>query len=133
MAKGFVPMIRGGCPCGAVRCEIHWRWLMFAYCQCPDYRKYTGSAFVSVLAAESDGFRILSGEDRRVECLSSPGKHRFFCGICGGGIYLRAEHRPGMVFVRAGSLDDEPHMKPLAHVWTSAKVPWHDIADALPQ
>ena len=125
-------MIKGSCHCGAVRYEIHGRLLMFAYCHCPDCRKYTGSAFSSVLATESEGFRIVLGEDRLAEYESSPGKRRFFCGTCGCGIYLRAAHRPGMVFVRAGSLDDDPQMRPQAHFWTSVKAPWHDITDSLP-
>jgi len=126
-------MITGSCHCGVVKYEVHGRLLMFAYCHCPDCRKYTGSAFSSVLATEFEGFKIVSGEDCLVEYQSSPGKHRFFCGTCGCSIYLRAEHRPGMIFVRAGSLDDDPHMKPQAHFWTSVKAPWHDITDSLPQ
>ena len=30
-------------------------------------------------------------------------------------------------------LDDDPHLKPSAHFWTSVKAPWHDITDSLPQ
>lgn len=126
-------MIRGSCHCGAVKYEIRGRLLMFAHCHCPDCRKYTGSAFASVLATESEGFRIVSGESHLTEYPSSPGKHRYFCRTCGGRIHLRADHRPGMVFLQAGSLDDDPHMKPQAHFWTSVKAPWHDISDALPQ
>lgn len=126
-------MITGSCHCGAVEYEIRGRLLMFAYCHCPDCRKYTGSAFSSVLVTESEGFKIAVGEDHLVEYQSSPGKHRFFCRTCGCRIYLRAAHRPGMIFVRAGSLDDDPPIKPQAHFWTSAKAPWHDITDALPQ
>jgi len=126
-------VITGSCHCGAVKYEIHGQFLMFAYCHCPDCRKYSGSAFSSILGTESAGFKIVVGEDRLIEYQSSPGKHRFFCGTCGCRIYLRAEHRPGMVFVRAGSLDDDPHIKPQAHYWTSARAPWHDITDSLPQ
>ena len=126
-------MLTGSCHCSAVKYEIHGRLLMFAHCHCPDCRKYTGSAFSSVLVTESEGFEIVSGEDRLVEYRSSPGKHRFFCGTCGCHIYSALEQRPGTISVRAGSLDDDPHMKPQAHFWTSMKAPWHDIADSLPQ
>lgn len=126
-------MITGSCHCEAVKYEIHGPLLMFAYCHCPDCRKYTGSAFASVLAAESGGFRIISGEGNLNEYLSSPGKHRFFCKTCGCHIYLRAEHRPSMIFVRAGTLDDDPGIKPQAHFWTGVKAPWHDITDELLQ
>lgn len=126
-------MIAGSCHCGTVKYETHGRVPMFAYCPGPDCRKYTGPAFSSVLVAESQGFKIASGADPLAEYRSSPGKHRFFCRTCGCRIYLRAEHRPGMIFVRAGALDDAPQMKPQRRFWTSAKAPWHEIADSLPQ
>jgi len=126
-------MIEGSCYCGAVRYEIHGRLLLFANCHCPDCRKFTGSAFNAVLVTESEGFKLVSGEDNLVPYQSSPGKHRSFCKTCGCHIFSRAEHRPGMVFVRAGSLDEDPQMKPQCHIWTGAKAPWHEICDSIPQ
>jgi hypothetical protein len=126
-------MIKGSCYCGAVKYEIAGRLLMFAYCHCPDCRKFTGSAFSSVLATVSQAFPITSGEEQLVPFQSSPGKERFFCRTCGCHIFMRTEHRPGMIFIRAGSLDDDPVMRPQGHFWTSVKAPWHEIGDSLPQ
>ena len=126
-------MIKGSCYCGAVRYEIHGRLFLFANCHCPDCRKFTGSAFASVLVAESAGFKVTSGEDQLVPYASSPGKQRSFCRTCGCHLFSRAEHRPGMVFVRAGSLDDDPQMRPQCHIWVGSKAPWHEICDSLPQ
>lgn len=126
-------MISGGCYCGAVRYESNGRLLRFVNCHCPDCRKFSGSAFASVLAAEDDGFRVTSGADRLVAYESSPGKHRSFCSICGCHVFARADARPGMVLIRAGTLDDDPGMKPQCHIWVKSKAPWHDIGDALPQ
>ena len=125
-------MLKGSCYCGAVRYEIHGKLLMFANCHCPDCRKMTGSTFSSVLVTESEGFKVL-GEENLVLFQSSPGKQRCFCKTCGCQLFSRAERRPGMVFVRAGSLDDDPHMKPQSHFWTSTKAPWHEITDSIPQ
>ncbi|HOW97062.1 MAG TPA: GFA family protein [Kiritimatiellia bacterium] len=126
-------MIKGGCYCGAVRYEVRGRLLLFANCHCPDCRKFTGSAFASVLVTETQGFEVASGEEQLVPFQSSPGKRRFFCRHCGCHLFSRAEQRPGLVFVRAGSLDDDPPMRPQCHIWTSAKAPWHEISDSLPQ
>jgi hypothetical protein len=126
-------MIRGSCYCGAVRYEINGRLLMFANCHCPDCRKFTGSAFSSILVTEAKGFTVTSGEDNLIPYESSPGKHRCFCKTCGCHVFSRAQHRPGMIFVRAGSLDDDPKMRPQCHTWTSAKAPWHEICDSIPQ
>ncbi|HSW00745.1 MAG TPA: GFA family protein [Sedimentisphaerales bacterium] len=126
-------MLKGSCYCGAVKYEIHGRLLMFVNCHCPDCRKFTGSAFSSVLAVESDGFKVASGQDNLVAYESSPGKRRSFCKTCGCHVFARAEQRPGMVIVRAGSLDDDPQLRPQCHIWTSQKAPWHEICDAIPQ
>jgi hypothetical protein len=126
-------MIKGSCYCGVVKYEIRGRLLLFANCHCPDCRKFTGSAFSSVLAAESEGFKVASGQDNLVAYESSPGKRRSFCKTCGCHVFARAEQRPGMVIVRAGSLDDDPQLRPQCHLWTSQKAPWHEICDSLPQ
>lgn len=126
-------MSKGGCYCGAVRYELDGPPLLFANCHCPDCRKFSGSAFAAVLVVAADGFRIVSGAENLVPFASSPGKHRSFCRTCGCHLFSRAEHRPGMVFIRAGSLGDDPGVKPQCHIWTGMKAPWHDICDGLPQ
>lgn len=126
-------MIEGSCYCGAVRYEIGGRLLMFVNCHCPDCRKFSGSAFASILVAESVGFAVTSGQENLTCYDSSPGKERCFCQTCGCHVFSRVAHRPGMVFVRAGTLDDDPKMRPQAHFWTSVKAPWHEICDSLPQ
>ena len=126
-------MIRGSCYCGTVRYEIEGRLLAFANCHCPDCRKFTGSAFAPVLFTESKGFTVTCGQDNLVPYHSSPGKQRCFCKTCGCHLFLLAEHRPGMVFIRAGTLDDDPQMRPQYHAWTSMKAPWHEICDSIPR
>ena len=126
-------MIGGSCYCGAAKFEIRGRLLAFLNCHCPDCRKFTGSAFAPVLAVESEGFTVTSGEDNLIRYPSSPGKERCFCKTCGCHVFSRAEQRPGMIIVRAGSLDDDPHMQPQCHIWTSMKAPWHEICDSIPQ
>lgn len=126
-------MIQGGCYCGAVHYEIHGKLILFANCHCPDCRKFTGSAFSAILVTEESGFRVTSGSEHLAPFESSPGKKRSFCRTCGCHLFSRAEHRPGLVFVRAGSLDDDPGVKPQCHVWVKAKAPWHEICDSITQ
>ncbi len=35
--------------------------------------------------------------------------------------------------IRAGSLDGDPGVRPVAHIWTSLKAPWYEIDDDLPR
>ena len=126
-------MIRGSCHCGTVRYESSGAVLRFVNCHCDDCRKISGCAFASVLAVESEGFRIVSGEDNLTPYESSPGKQRCFCRTCGTHVFARIESRPQLVLIRAGTLDDDPHLQPQAHIWVKAKAPWHQILDGLPQ
>lgn len=126
-------MIKGGCYCGAVKYESQGRVLKFVNCHCPDCRKLSGSAFASVLAVEEGGFKVVAGEDNLVPFQSSPGKVRSFCRTCGSHVFARAETRPGMVLIRAGTLDDDPGLRPQMHIWVKAKAPWYEIHDVLPK
>ena len=126
-------MIQGSCHCGAVKYEVHGRLLRFVNCHCPDCRKFTGSAFAAVIVTESKGFTVTSGEANVAAFDSSPGKHRCFCRTCGCHVFARVDARPEIVLIRAGTLDDDPGMKPQMHIWVKAKAPWHEITDAIPQ
>ena len=126
-------MLTGSCYCGKVRYESAGKILIFANCHCPDCRKFSGSAFSSVLAVEESGFKVVAGADHLVAYNSSPGKFRSFCKTCGCHLFARAEQRPGMVLIRAGSLDVDPRMQPQSHIWVSMKAPWHAICDSATQ
>lgn len=39
----------------------------------------------------------------------------------------------GEVIIPAGTLDDDPGLKPAMHIFTASKAPWYDITDTLPQ
>ena len=126
-------MIKGGCYCGAVRYESQGRLLLFVNCHCPDCRKLSGSAFASVLAVDENGFKVTSGDDNLVPFQSSPGKFRSFCKTCGSHVFARAATRPGMVLIRAGTLDDDPGLRPQMHIWVKEKAPWYEIHDDIPK
>ena len=58
---------------------------------------------------------------------------RWYCSICGSGIYLESAADPGYVFLKVGSLDDASWVKPEMHIYTAAKQPWTQLADGLPE
>jgi hypothetical protein len=69
-------MLTGSCHSGAVKYAVPGRLLRFVNCHCDDCRKFSGSAFASIVVAKSDGFRVVSGADQVVSYASSPGKRR---------------------------------------------------------
>jgi hypothetical protein len=40
---------------------------------------------------------------------------------------------PEYVVIPAGSLDDDPGMRPEMHIFVGSKADWHEITDDLPQ
>jgi len=55
-----------------------------------------------------------------------------FCSRCGSKVPRISAER-GIVVVPAGSLDTDPGIRPMAHIFVADKAPWFDIADTLPQ
>jgi hypothetical protein len=58
---------------------------------------------------------------------------RTFCGDCGSSLLFRFDGLPDAVWVAAGTLDDDPGIRPDAHIFVASKACWYEIADALPQ
>ena len=124
-------MVRGSCLCGNVTWQATGAFEMMAHCHCSMCRKYHGAAFSTPVATEAEGFRWLSGKDSFSEYESSPAGRKYFCNNCGSPLPGRAAG--GRVFMPAGCLDDDPGVRPLAHLFTASKAPWHTISDSLPQ
>ena len=127
-------MTHGSCHCGAIQYEIDTAHLLrFAHCHCPDCRKLSGTICSSAMVMRDAGFRLISGADNLSSYESSTGKTRYFCRTCGAPMHSVSAAMPGIVIVRAGSLDADPGVRPQFHIWVSAKAPWHEIRDGLPQ
>ncbi len=126
-------MLRGSCLCGTVRYEIQGAPVIMYYCHCGTCRKATGSAFASNVIVPSEGFSIVAGRERLTSFESSPNKRRWFCAGCGSPIYSQADATAFVVSVRAGTLDDDPVLRPSVHSYVADKAPWLEITDGLPQ
>lgn len=103
------------------------------YCHCGMCRKATGSSFATNMLVQEADFVVTSGQTYIKAFESSPGEHRHFCSECGSPIYGKAQIRKGKVSVRCGGLEDDPPIRPMAHIYTASKAPWVEIRDHLPQ
>ncbi len=135
------PTLGGRCLCGMVRYSVRPGFRMRPYaCHCHDCQRRTGSAFgIQLGVAEAD----LSVEGKVME-----GRHVqpsgavagiFACPACLTRLWTNNDRRPGIVNLRAGTLDNSPEIEPAAHFWVSSKQPWivlpEDVAvlDTQPQ
>jgi hypothetical protein len=127
--------LTGSCLCGAVRYTVSVPVRELRACHCTHCQKASGAAgsVNAVLAAET--FSITQGTPKRYAAKADSGRtlYRFFCGDCGSPIYSQRETNPGMVVVRAGTLDNPGEMKIIANIWTKSARPWAHIDPASQQ
>lgn len=124
-------MLTGRCLCGGVRFEIAAPLGPAVCCHCSMCRRASGSAFAANASVRADAFRIVSGEDLLSSYESSPGAVRMFCSRCGSPVCMRGRDDMPLVRVRLGLIEDDPGIRPSAHVWTQSKARWFEITDAL--
>lgn len=126
--------MKGGCLCGSVRYEVTAPPLFGGFCYCVDCRKTSSSHSASIAVLEAS--MKVSGETRAYTKTGDSGSPvtRMFCPTCGVGIYSKGA-RPGVVMLKAGTLDDEflDAFKPMASIYVSRCPSWDQPRDGLPQ
>jgi hypothetical protein len=126
-------MLRGSCLCGAVRYEIDGRLGPAGHCHCTMCRKAHGAAFGTYSRVRRSDFRVVSGAGHIRTYASSPGVSRTFCDTCGSTLQYVTDAKPGSFALALGTLDDDPGVRPVNHIFVGSKAPWFEIADDLPQ
>ena len=127
--------MQGSCLCGEVEFEVAGRPVRFGFDHCSRCRKSSGSAFAAWMICGAADFRFIRGaESVKVFELpvreKPPGYRRAFCGRCGGPAPLLSEQWVG---IPAGTLDEDPGIRPQGHIFVEYKAPWFEITDSLPQ
>ena len=102
-------MLKGSCLCGGVRYEIDGEVGPMAQCYCSMCRKQHWAIGPT-----------------------SPGLKRGFCRTCGSNLPV-PDPAEQTLFIPAGTLDDDPGIRPAAHIFVASKAPWVEITDDLPQ
>jgi hypothetical protein len=138
-----MPAIQGSCLCGGIKFEITGPLSPPSNCHCSMCRKQHGAAFRSRARVAKSDFRWLQGEDLVTFYESTPGAFRGFCRVCGSPIVNKFEAgsriaerdplAPSRYGIALATLDDDPGVRPLAHIFVGSKAPWFEITDDLPQ
>jgi len=125
-------MYTGSCLCGGVNFEIVGELEPIQICHCTQCRKAQGTAFATNIPVQEDRFKLLSGSELLTSYESSPGKQRVFCRICGSPVMSKTAKLPGVVRVRAGTLNGELKTRAQCHFYTRDKANWFEMKDDLP-
>lgn len=116
----------GGCACGALRYELSAPPLMIYNCHCSNCQKITGSAFTISATIFESALRFTNGAPKRTLWRADSGNERYglFCGDCGSRICNGQAAAPGVLSLRAGTLDDTSWVEPVGDIWTKSAQPW---------
>ncbi|MGC4096420.1 MAG: GFA family protein [Nitrospira sp.] len=128
------PML-GGCACGAIRYKTTAEPILMLHCHCRDCQRASGGPFSAFVLVPTEAFTLVQGSLRFHASPSEAGgqTHRGFCLECGSPVQVMTDSQPGIVAIRAASLDDPSWFNPQMNVWASDAHPWDHINPALPK
>jgi hypothetical protein len=118
--------IKGSCLCGKVKYEICGEIKVFKYCFCPRCQKVSGGAQVANIFVKQDQIKWIHGQENLTR-YDLPEAKRFahgFCKTCGSPMPYELRDKTGMA-VPAGSLDDNPEIKPQGIIYWDHRPVWY--------
>ena len=124
--------IKGSCLCGEVTYQYSGPVKVFQYCHCSRCQKITGSAHASNIIIDPEQFEWLSGE-KSVGRFELPEAKYFassFCTTCGSSLPWITQSRTAVI-IPAGTLDDDPGVKPIHNIFFADKACWFEFANDL--
>lgn len=126
--------IEGGCRCGAVRYTLALDAVPRTYaCHCRDCQTWSGSAFSQQTFLPEAALSLI-GPIVVYALTNTSGRTstQRMCGVCHTRIYNSNSARPGIVIVRAGTLDRSDELDAVAHIWAKRKQPWLTLPEGVP-
>ena len=125
---------KGGCACRSIRYEIAAEPVLMAHCQCRDCQEQTGGGHSSVLAFPMSAVKM-TGIPTEYASTADSGKKktRGFCAVCGSPLYTLLDSMPGVLVLKASTLDDPNLFQPQMTLYTDRGLPWDHIDPALPR
>ncbi|WP_455199041.1 GFA family protein [Kaarinaea lacus] len=127
-------IINGSCLCGKVRYEFINEHRVFQYCHCSRCRKFTGSSHASNIIVDPEKFTWKAGEEHIGRYEHPDAKHfaTTFCKVCGSSLPWLTQSWKAVV-IPAGTLDDDPKIRPQHNVFYASRADWYVEPDSLAQ
>jgi hypothetical protein len=125
-------IIQGSCLCGEVMYQFTGPIKVFQYCHCSRCQKFTGSAHAANIIIDPEHFKWLSGEDTVGRYELKEAKHfaTSFCRNCGSSLPWLTQSKKAYV-IPAGTLDEDPQLKPMHNIYYADKAAWYVCVDEL--
>jgi hypothetical protein len=123
--EGHMANREGGCLCGQVRYTLKSEPVIIAVCHCTHCQKQSGGVFSTNLGVPEAAYEQL-GQTKVFADKGDSGQPvlRHFCADCGSPILSKVAAMPGLVLVKAGTLDDMAGLTPTIEVYTDHAAAW---------
>lgn len=124
----------GSCLCGSVAYEITGEVWRFYHCHCERCRKASGTGHATNLLIKSPRSVAWTAGESLLSSYKVPEAERFatcFCRICGSRM-PRVAPDMNFVVIPAGSLDEDPGLRPEARIFGASRAAWSCDATDLP-
>ena len=118
--------------CGGVRFEIDAPLAGAGYCHCTRCQRRTGTAASASARIEPGSLRVLHGAQllRAWRPPDDPESFpKVFCSECGSHLWSEHPQEPELKFVRFGSFDADPGIRPTTRQFTAYAASWEPIPD----
>ena len=116
-------LLTGECLCGQIKFSGESEIKRIVNCHCTDCQKITGAAFATIIFVNEQKIKI-DGDPKVFEHISDKGSKlkKYFCLNCGSQMFSKNSERPGLIGLRAGSLDQKNLVKPEVNVYISSMI-----------
>lgn len=127
-------VINGSCLCGSVGYQISGNQGIFQYCHCSRCRKISGSAHSANLFVSPEDFQWTKGEELVGRYEPEAARHfaSCFCKQCGSSLPWLTKSQKSVV-IPAGTLNDDPEIRPAQSIFWASHAPWYLEVKDLPK
>jgi hypothetical protein len=128
-AAGLLPL-RGSCLCGGVRYEVDEELVTAGYCHCTRCQHRTGTAAAASGQIVPGSLRVVAGEELiRAWAPGGGGFEKCFCGECGSALWSVNPADRDQLFIRLGTFDTDPRVRPQYRQFVGYAAPWEPVPD----
>ncbi|WP_436640456.1 GFA family protein [Microbaculum sp. FT89] len=125
-----IPVMTGGCQCGAVRYAVHAEPYNRHICHCRMCQKAFGGFFAPLVNVRNEDFEVTRGEIAIFR--SSRDVERGFCAACGTPLTVFTDGDDHLN-VAIGSFDEPARLMPEIQIGIEARMPWFAALAGLPE
>jgi hypothetical protein len=124
----------GQCLCGEIQYSVDIEPLFAGNCHCKDCQRTSGSAFIPAMLFPERNV-VVSGEAKYFESAADSGNmhKRGFCPNCGSQLFAKFSNLPGMLGIKAGTLNEASGYVPRLDFYVASAATWTFMDPKLPK